>query len=352
VEPAARLVAYGDTSRVSISSEGEQGYDPDGRVLFGMDVVLSPDGRYMLFRSAAANLVPEDHNNMPDLFLHDRMLGTTERVNVTSDGREARTAEGTNGLPGMTPDGRWVVYASYASDLVPGDTNEQYDVFVRDRLVGSTERVSVNEAGVQGNNESTLPVISHDGRFIAFASLADNLISGDTNQVHDIFWLDRTDRTLTRISVGQSGEQANADTISWNHSMSGDGRVIAFGSWASNLVPNDTNEAIDVFISDLSHAEDQPLHIEAALFRIKQRLQEYGLHGGRLQAMTAKLEAALRQWQHGQPDAAVNTLRAFVNQVNAKRGKKLTQGQADALVAEATALAERLAGNTASARRH
>jgi Tol biopolymer transport system component len=196
--------------------------------------------------------VPNDNNDTLDLFLRDRLSSTTERVNVTSMGRESRTAEGTYGMSDITPDGRWIVYASYASDLVEGDTNGHYDVFLRDRHLGLTQRLSVGPDGVEGNGESVSPSISDNGRYVTFASLAGNLVLEDTDQLADIFWFDRAAGPLHRLSVAASGAPANADTITWGHAMSASGDVVAFASWASNFVANDTNRAIDVFVRDLS----------------------------------------------------------------------------------------------------
>src|SRR5213595_159425 len=114
--------------------------------------------------------------------------GTTERVSMDSAGNEGN---GGSGGPAISADGRFVAFASYASNLVPGDTNGVADVFVHDRQTGTTKRVSVNSAGTQGNGGSGSPAISADGRFVAFSSYATNLVPGDTNGVVDVFVHDR-----------------------------------------------------------------------------------------------------------------------------------------------------------------
>ncbi len=92
-----------------------------------------------------------------------------------------------SGFPSISADGRFVAFSSFATNLVPGDTNEGYDAFVHDRETGETRRVSVSSSGVEGNRPSHLGAISADGRFVAFDSRATSLISGDTNRRSDIF---------------------------------------------------------------------------------------------------------------------------------------------------------------------
>jgi hypothetical protein len=116
--------------------------------------------------------------------VRDRETGITERVSV--DSTEAEADENT-WLPSISPDGRYVAFVSGASNLVPGDTNNSTDIFIRDRLLGSTQRVSVDSADNQGNANSNSPYISADGRYLAFASGASNLVPSDTNDRYDIF---------------------------------------------------------------------------------------------------------------------------------------------------------------------
>jgi Tol biopolymer transport system component len=150
--------------------------------------------------------------------------------------------------PAISADGRFVAFWSNADNLVVGDTNGASDVFVHDRETGVTERISVDSAGNQGNNDSLEPAISADGRFVAFLSGADNLVSGDTNGNLDIFVHDRETDVTERVSVDSVGNQGN------NHSLepaiSADGRFVAFRSYANNLVPGDTNSTADVFVHD------------------------------------------------------------------------------------------------------
>jgi Tol biopolymer transport system component len=162
-------------------------------------------------------------------------------------GNEGSVAGTEKGL-GVSDHGRYVVFSSYASDLVPGDTNGQRDIFVRDLVGGRTTRVSVGVGGVQGNGESRQGSISADGRYVAFNSFASNLVPGDTNDSGDVFLRDLKTGRTTLVSVGRDGQ---ADLTSWEPEISADGRHVAFTSSATNLVAGDTNDTQDVFVRDL-----------------------------------------------------------------------------------------------------
>lgn len=229
------------TTRVSVDSAGAQANGRSrGRP------AISRDGRFVAFGSSAANLVPGDTNGGGDVFVHDRQSGTTTRVSV--DGSGAQAKEQSWG-PAISADGRLVAFASTASNLVAGDTNGAADIFVHDRLTGATTRVSVASGGAQGSGESNEPSLSADGRLVAFVSFSSNLVSGDTNRWEDVFVHDRATGTTNRVSVDSRGTQGNS--FSMEPSISGNGRFIAFRSAASNLVPGDTNGGHDVFIRDL-----------------------------------------------------------------------------------------------------
>ncbi len=229
----------GTTERVSVSSAGEQGNADSGYT------AISADGRFVAFQSVASNLVAGDTNACRDVFVHNRATGATERVSVSSAGEQGN---GDSWSPGISADGRFVAFYSYASNLVAGDTNAGTDVFVRDRATGATERVSVSSAGEQGNEGSMYPAISADGRFVAFESYASNLVAGDTNGWRDVFVHDRVTGATERVSVSSAGEQGNGD--SWWRVISADGSFVAFYSYASNLVAGDTNGVPDVFVHD------------------------------------------------------------------------------------------------------
>jgi VCBS repeat-containing protein len=228
------------TERVSIASDGTDGNR------WSADPSISADGRFVSFTSLAFNLV-DDHDDAvsPDIFVYDRVTHTTERVSVASDGIGGNnTSLGSS----ISAGGRYITFASFASNLVAGDSNAVLDIFVHDRETNTTQRVSVASDGTQGGNYSADPSISADGRFVVFRSGAGNLVANDTNGVDDIFIHDRIAHTTQRVSVAGDGTQANNQ--SYNSWISADGRYVAFGSYASNLVVGDTNSAGDIFIYD------------------------------------------------------------------------------------------------------
>jgi Tol biopolymer transport system component len=237
---AATAAAPPPTARVSVSSTGAQA---DG-ASFGAG--LSADGRYAVFSSDASNLVRADTNGSRDVFVRDRRAGTTERVSVSGPGAPGN--EESFGIS-ITPDGRYVAFTSRASNLVEGDTAGQTDAFLRDRRTGTTTRISVSSQGTQGNSESTGPQISADGSHVVFQSWATNLVKGDTTaDAADVFVRDLRSGTTELVSVSSRGAQA--DDYSAGVAISGDGRYVAFVSYAANLVPGDTNGAADVFLRD------------------------------------------------------------------------------------------------------
>ena len=278
-----------ETTRVSVGLGGVQATGGDS-----FSPALSADGRYVAFASDATNLVDGDTNGATDVFVYDRQSKTTTRVSLGPGGAQADDASfspslsadgavlafisratnltsGDNGgenvfvrdlkagtttkvtrsgsasSPSLSADGKAVAFASAGTDLVPGDTNGQRDVFVFDRVAGSTERVSVGPGGAQGDHDSTAPSLSGDGRFVAFASDATDLVPADTNQRTDILVRDRRLGTTTRVSLGPTGQADRASTLP---SISADGRYVAFQSAADNLVAGDTNSAPDIFVHD------------------------------------------------------------------------------------------------------
>lgn len=184
---------------------------------------ISADGRFIAFSSRATNLVPGDSNGKFDIFVRDRLGGTIERVSV--DSAEAEANGDSYGRPAISADGRFVAFTSGASNLVPGDANGAEDIFVRDRQAGTTERVSVSTAGIEADLRSDTPTISEDGRWIAFESDAANLAAG-TSAGLDVFVRDRQTQTTEWISVGSSA----LSPPSFRSSISGDGRFVAFVS--------------------------------------------------------------------------------------------------------------------------
>ncbi|HEY1487643.1 MAG TPA: hypothetical protein VGF84_16165 [Micromonosporaceae bacterium] len=206
---------------------------------------LSADGRYVAFISNATNLVPGDTNNRIDVFVRDLSTGSVVRASVSADGVQAN---GNSNQPRISGNGRYVTFSSFATNLVAGDHNKQPDVFVRDMVTGVMKMASVGPGYARPNGDSAAPSISADGRYIAFISSASNLVAGDTNGTADIFLRDMTTAVTSRISVTTGALQANGNSD--GPSISADGRFIAFDSGATNLVPGDTNGVTDVFLRD------------------------------------------------------------------------------------------------------
>src|SRR3990172_1970992 len=231
------------TMRVSVNSSGGQAND------WSSSPSLSSDGRYVAFISNTSNLVPGDTNGVWDIFVHDPQTGVTERVSVDTNGIQGNGYSSSYyDRPSISFDGRYVAFSSNASNLILGDTNGVVDIFVHDRQTRVTKRVSVNSSGGQANDWSYLPSLSADGRYVAFSSTSTNLIIEDTNGAWDIFVHDRQTGITERVSVDTSGIQGNGN--SFNPSLSSDGRYVAFSSWATDLVPSDTNQLEDVFVRD------------------------------------------------------------------------------------------------------
>jgi Tol biopolymer transport system component len=230
------------TRRVSVRSDGGQA--TGGRSAYP---AISADGRWITYTSKATNLVDDDTNGTWDVFLFDRDTGTTQRVSVRSDGGQATGTS--RGQPAISGDGRWITYSSAAADLVADDTNEESDVFLFDRDTGTTQRVSVRSDGGQANGGSGGPAISADGRWITYTSAARNLVADDTNRRADVFLFDRDIGTTRRVSVRTGGGQFRY-CCSYDPAISADGRWITYTSGARNLVADDTNGRDDVFLFD------------------------------------------------------------------------------------------------------
>lgn len=316
-----RDMVTGTTTRVSVSSSGRQGVrradgDPRYRVLLGCcaGTAISADGRYVAFTSWWEDLVPSDTNEQPDVFVHDRRTGRTTLVSIAPGGAQMWTATqpfmsadgryvGFGGIPpsggyqvfvrdmhraktvlasftrrGTAPngissrgsiseDGRFVVFGSSASDIVPGDTNGMVDVFRADLQTRTVARVSVDSRGrqqeaPQGNENQTSnfasspepePQASGDGRFVTFGSPAANLVPGDTNGLWDVFVHDTVTGATWRVSVGTHGDEGN--NYSGIPSISRTGRYVAFSSLATNLVAGDDNGTSDVFVREVSDGD-------------------------------------------------------------------------------------------------
>ncbi len=216
---------------------------------------MSADGRYVAFRSNATNLVGTDSNGVFDIFLRDRTVGTTVLVSINTGGTDSGNAA-SDGLPLISQDGRYIFFTSNATDLVATDTNGQSDIFMRDRVAGTTALVSVNSAGNDSaGSQSILNCISPDGRYVVFTSAATDLTADtDTNGGNDVFLRDTVAGTTTLISINQGGTAA-ANNTSEGHfrCVTPDGRYVVFTSRADDLTADtDTNNNQDVFRRDLN----------------------------------------------------------------------------------------------------
>jgi Tol biopolymer transport system component len=271
------------------------------RVGTGLLPTLSGDGRYVAFLSGSSTLVPGDTNGRTDVFVHDREDGTTRRVSVASDSTQA---DGDSADAAIAAGGRYVVFTSSATTLAPGATGANKKVFVHDLQTGATNEVSVAPNGRSGTRDSSYATISADGRYVAFASQAKELVPGataynvssayvrdlqtgttrrlnsgfvkgwvsisadgryvgyidsksdivpgDTNRVADVFRWDLADDRVARVNVAADGTQADKDSgyVPQGVPMSADGRYVLFESAATNLVPGDVNARRDIFVRD------------------------------------------------------------------------------------------------------
>ncbi len=324
ISPAVQTVR---TARVSVDSRELQGNDISGR---SARPALNADGTVIAFDSIADNLVTGDTNQSDDVFVRNRTTGRTHRVSVSSTGVQAN---GTSSRPDVSNDGRYVVFDSSASNLVPGDTNNRTDVFMHDRMTGETTLVSQSSSGQQGNDSSFSPVISGNGhlvafttnatnltrrptngaivirnlltgrtsigsfrldgtaapaaspslsangRYLAFASFVPDVVAGDTNDAFDVFVRDRRLGITTRVSVDSEGAEAQGGG-SFEPSLSADGHEVAFASEATNLVADDTNGVQDIFAHDMSNGTTQRVSVASDGSQADGQSDGPGIRGG------------------------------------------------------------------------
>jgi uncharacterized repeat protein (TIGR01451 family) len=247
-----RDVQTGITTLVSIGFDGSAGNGTS----FIQDI--NGDGRFVAFVSDSTNLIPNDVQDVDaNVYVRDLIAGTTELVSVGSDGTRANV--GFFDRPSISADGRYVAFSTTVS-LVPEDTRQfSLDIYLRDRLTGTTELISVNSDEVPGNGRSEGPSVSADGRFVAFETDSSNIVSPDEPAGgffpdEDIFVRDRQAGVTYRVSESSAGEEGNARSL--GGTISADGLVTAFSSDASNLVPDDNNFVTDIFVHDDRPAAD------------------------------------------------------------------------------------------------
>jgi Tol biopolymer transport system component len=231
----------GATVRASTKPNGTQGTDDSGHPS------LSNDGRYLAFESDSPGLVTGDTNEWTDVFVRDRVANTLKRVSLTSTGAEADLG---GEAPTISGDGRYVAFASY-EQMTPDDTNGVMDVFVRDTVANTTTLVSKPAGAGTSDGNSTDPVISADGKSVAFVTAATNMdATTDNNAATDVFVRSLPGNTTTRASRSSSGGLAHG--VASGPTISGDGRYVAYESTATDAVSDDTNGAADSFVFDRS----------------------------------------------------------------------------------------------------
>jgi Tol biopolymer transport system component len=248
--------ARGGASTTSITSSISSASGQAPHTSFSFRPWISGDGRFVAFDSDSPYLVPGDTNRARDIFVYDRENGTLELI---SKGPGGRQANGDSQRPTLSTDGRYVAYWSAADNLVDGDTNKVTDCFVTDRQTHETIRVDVGPNDVQANGECARPVISGDGKMVAFESAATNLEkanvlgkAADTNKARDVFVRDLGAGTTTRVSVSSDGKQGMGESV--RPSISADGHFVAFQSDAV-LQADDTNKKTDVYLHDMGTGE-------------------------------------------------------------------------------------------------
>lgn len=248
------------TRRMVMASRGSNG--EAGNSHSGADQpALSADGRYVIFASTATTLMPTSGTFSQNIYLKDLQTGVLERISRKPDGN---AANGYSASPALSADGRYAVFDSESPDLVSGDNNNRWDIFVRDRQSGQITRVSVGAAGTQATDNSRRPSLSADGRYLAYESAAPNLVAGDTNGAIDVFVRDL--QSLPSLRANTSGAGTHANAASGEAGLSRDGRFAVFSSAATNLIDGDSNASSDVFLYDGDSATLQALSMAGASF--------------------------------------------------------------------------------------
>jgi Tol biopolymer transport system component len=211
---------------------------------------LSANGRFVVFASSSSNLVEDDTNGFSDIFLRDLAKRTTTRLTLGTAGE----ANGNSYYPSISPNGRWVVFSSDASNLIAGDVNIKSDIFLRDLKTGTTEIVSLadDESVADGDSEFTGSAVSNNGRWVVFLSAATNLVSGDTNGFRDVFLRDRKERTTKRISVGPGPGFAQGDNNAGTPAITPNGKLVTYWTYASNMIDAADTMSYDTILYDVN----------------------------------------------------------------------------------------------------
>jgi Tol biopolymer transport system component len=231
--------------RLSVDSEGSEA--ALGATVSFPDRAVDASGRFVVFASESDDLVAEDGNDASDVFLRDRLLGTTVRVSVNTD--DGGDASGASAYPCISDNGRYIAFGSVAGDLVDGDGNGLEDVFVWDRVAGTMTRVSVAADGGDPDGASNYPSLSAEGHRMAFGSYATNLVGTGANSNADVYVRDFSLETTVKVTVRQDGTLTESN--SWLPSLSADGLHVSFTSADNGLVADDVVSPQDVFVCDL-----------------------------------------------------------------------------------------------------
>jgi hypothetical protein len=229
----------------SVDSSGNFGSDASG------GSAISGDGRFVAFDSNASNLVPSDTNATLDVFVHDFVTGTTTRVSVSSSGGESARGSGNYHPTKISADGNVVAFMSLANEFSPLDTDNVIDLYARDVAAGTTRLVNLDSSGAKKQYVYGFD-LSGNGRFVAFTNEATDVVPNDTNGAYDIFLRDLATGVTTRESVDAMGVQANQTSL--DPVVSADGRYVAFHTFATNLVPGDLNGKVDILLRDRAPA--------------------------------------------------------------------------------------------------
>lgn len=227
----------GTTEQVSVTATGTSGDNAS------QHPSISENGHFIAFESKAHNLVENDVNGKTDIFVYNRESKRVQRISTDLAGMGGN---GDSEHPSISADGRYVAFSSKANNLVPNDTNEVADIFLYDRENHTLQRISINFSGEEGNEFSASPDINADGRYVTFQSNASNLVPTDTNGTFDIFVYDRDTHEIRRASISSQGIESN--NSSETPSISADGQYVAFKSYANNLVLQDSNKKSDIFV--------------------------------------------------------------------------------------------------------
>jgi Tol biopolymer transport system component len=235
-----------ETGEISRISEGLGGSEANG---ISYDPYISPDGRFVTFSSVATNLVSNDTNDIDDVFVFKRETGSITRVSVASGGKQANHGS-FDGI--LSANGRLVTFTSLASNLDPDDENSEFEIFIHNRRRDRTTLVSVNDRWPHRRGRSIMSRLSPSGRYVVFTSFRDHLVRGDDNGTGDIYIKDRKTGRLEIVSVNARGREGN--NVSYEPVVSGGGKFVAYYSLAGNLVEGDDNHRFDVFLRNRSCA--------------------------------------------------------------------------------------------------